>query len=422
MLNKFHLLTLICFSFITNFPTQIQAQNSITVANANELNEALSNVSDGDTILLRSAEYGSLSISNKNNSIGITLAADAGHTPRFTIVTFNNSSHWSIRGVEVRPTNASTAVNLNGSHLTFEDSFISFADNTNGWTENDWLSTAGNGISIGGSSLVVRNNQIKIVDHGISGSASHSLITGNTIDGFRGDGLRGLGEHTVWEYNTVKNCYNVDDNHDDGFQSWSVGSGGVGTGAVTGVTLRGNLIINYEDPNQIFRCTLQGIGLFDGMYVDWVIENNVIVTNHWHGITVLGADNVRIINNTVIDPNTTRPGPAWISIENHKNGTQPRNSVVRNNIATDFDNANSGVTEDNNLEISFADFNQHFIDATANNFQLKATSTAIDAGSTILAPTIDALGNVRPQGNGVDIGAYEFMSTDFIFFHHFESD
>ena len=381
---------------------------TVTVTNASELNTALSNISDGGTILLRSGDYGSLSITNKHNSIGITLIADSGHTPRFTTISFGNSSHWTVIGVHVRPITAKTAVNLGGAHLTFENSFISFAENAGGWNEFDWLSKTANGISIGGSNLVVRNNQIKLVDHGISGSAAHSLISGNTIDGFRGDGLRGLGDHTVWEYNTVKNCYAVDDNHDDGFQSWSIGPGGVGTGAVTGVILRGNTIINYENPNQPLRCTLQGIGLFDGMYVDWVIENNVVVADHWHGITVRGADNVEIVNNTVIDINTTTPGPAWISIDKHKNGTPPRNSVVRNNIATDFKNASSGVTEDHNIEVSFADFNTHFLDVTTNNFQLKSTSTAIDAGSSTLAPPTDALGKSRPQGNGIDIGAYEF--------------
>jgi hypothetical protein len=396
-----------------------RAQNSITVSNAGELTTALSNVADGDTILLRSSDYGSLSIANRQNSTGITLAADDGHIPKFTTITFNDSSHWTLRGVHVQPTSATEAVVLNGTHLTFEDSLISFADNATGWTASDWVSRTGIGVSIEGSHLTIRNNHMKIVDHGIHGGANDSLISGNTIDGFRGDGIRGLGDRNIWQYNTIKNCYAVDDNHDDGFQSWSVGPGGVGTGTVTDVILRGNTIINYEDPNQPFRCTLQGIGLFDGTFVNWVIENNVVIVDHWHGITVLGADNVTIINNTVIDPDTNDTGPAWISIEDHKDGTPPRNSVVRNNIATDYDNADSGVTGDHNMEIAFADFSTHFIDAAANNLQLKAMSAAIDAGSALLAPATDALEVPRPLGSGVDIGAYEF-SIGYVFTNSFE--
>lgn len=382
---------------------------AIVVSSADELNTALNNVSDGETILLRTANYGALSITNRRNQVDITLAADSGHTPRFTRVTISNSSHWIIRGVQIRPTAATAAaVSLAGTELTFENSSISFADHANGWTASDWVANTASGIAISGSHLSVVNNQITFVNHGISGDASHSLVSGNTIDSFRGDGMRGLGDHTVWEYNTVKNCYDVDDNHDDGFQSWSVGPGGVGTGTVTGVILRGNRIINYENPNQSFRCTLQGVGLFDGTFVDWVIENNVIITDHWHGITALGADNVKIINNTVINPVAASRGPPWIMIEAHKNGTLPVNSVVRNNIATDFDNASSGVTVDHNLEISSADFDQHFIDESSNNLQLKSGSSAIDAGSSLLAPMIDISGRIRPQGSAIDIGAYEY--------------
>ena len=66
---------------------------------------------------------------------------------------------------------------------------------------------------------------------------------------------------------------------------------------------------NYEDPNQPFRGTLQGLGCFDGFYIDWVIENNLVVTDHWHGISLCGAVNCRIVNNTVVDANDVSPGP-----------------------------------------------------------------------------------------------------------------
>jgi hypothetical protein len=100
-------------------------------------------------------------------------------------------------------------------------------------------------------------------------------------------------------------------------------------------------------------------------------------------------------------------------------GRKTDGSVVRNNIATDYDNADSGVTEDHNMEIAFADFSTHFIDAAANNLQLKATSAAIDAGSALLAPSTDALEVPRPLGSGVDIGAYEF-SIGYVFTNSFE--
>ena len=78
-------------------------------------------------------------------------------------------------------------------------------------------------------------------------------------------------------------------------------------------------------PQQPHRGALQGIGCFDGMFVDWIIENNVIIVDHYHGITLGGARGCRIVNNTVIDwtrwlracfPTTRaadcRPGPARV--------------------------------------------------------------------------------------------------------------
>ena len=68
-----------------------------------------------------------------------------------------------------------------------------------------------------------------------------------------------------------------------------MGPGGVGTGEVRDVVLRGNVIINNLNPDHPLHATLQGIGCFDGLFVNWVVENNVVITDHWHGISLYGA-------------------------------------------------------------------------------------------------------------------------------------
>jgi parallel beta-helix repeat protein len=221
--------------------------------------------------------------------------------------------------------------------------------------------------------------------------------------------LRGLGNYCTFQYNTVKNCYDVNGNHDDGFQSWSVGPNGVGSGQVVGLVLRGNTIINYEDPNQPHRGALQGIGCFDGTFVDWVVENNVIVTDHYHGITLLGARNCRVINNTVLDRNDGRPGPPWIRVNNHKKGMAPVDCVVRNNLATAFANAES-VLEESNLKIQ--DPAALFVDVERFDLHLLPDAAAVDAGSSVDAPELDRDRIARPQGDGIDIGAYEWHTDD----------
>ncbi|HSW56348.1 MAG TPA: choice-of-anchor Q domain-containing protein [Ignavibacteriaceae bacterium] len=408
------------YFFLAGFILLVNNQSAnateIIVSNSTELQNAINNVQDGDTITLLSGSYGNLTISGKNNSSFVTIRANTGATVVFTSINFNNCSYWELIGVEIKPRYTSgadgkNAVNLDGSYLTIKNCDINYSDDISGWTDSDWLARAGNGIVMDGENLNVFDNTITVVDHGIGCGASNSIVSGNLIVNFRGDGIRGLGDDVIYEYNIIKNSFDVDGNHDDGFQSWSVGPGGVGTGVVKNVVLRGNTIINYEDPNQPYRGSMQGVGLFDGMFENWLVENNLVITDHWHGISFYGAINCKIINNTVVDNNLTPSPDPWIMVNNHKNGTPSSGVTVRNNIATDY-SLTGGVTEDHNIEITMNQASTYFINPSGGtgNYHLISTSPAIDAGSNLLAPNIDKDGIARPQGTGFDIGCYEYTS------------
>lgn len=216
--------------------------------------------------------------------------------------------------------------------------------------------------------------------------------------------MRGLGNDMFFEYNLVKNLYVVNENHPDGFQSWSIND----DPPRERVVLRGNTFINYTDPNQPFRGSLQGIGCFDGPYIDWIVENNVVITDHWHGISLYGAINSRIVNNTAVDLNSVTPGPPWIGFFNHKDGTPSSNCILRNNMAQTFQ-ISAGVTADHNYKIpNYAAYADLFVDYVNLNLHLKAGAAPINAGSAELAPAIDIEGRTRPQGSAIDIGAYEY--------------
>ena len=371
----------------------------------------------GDTLYLLSGHHGSVIVEGINDGY-VTILPLPGHDPTFKKVTFNNAAKWKLYGVTISPATAPSysrstllVLNSNASEIIVDSCYAYSVEDNTTWSAGDWVSNACNGASVTGDNNILRNNHFLNVDHGIlvESAGEQNLIERNIIENFSGDGMRGIGNYNTFAYNTVKNCYDVDDNHDDGFQSYSRGPGNVvGTGTVYGIVLRGNTILNYEDPNQPMRGTLQGIGCFDGMFEDWVVENNVVITDHWHGITLLGARNCRIINNTVVDRNTTTPGPPWISIAAHKDGTLGTGNAIRNNLTTSMDNdAGIGTVEFNIIVSNYDDF---FVDYDHFDLRLKEGCPAIDTGTDTDAPLIDIKGNARPQGAGYDVGAYEYPS------------
>lgn len=190
--------------------------------------------------------------------------------------------------------------------------------------------------------------------------------------------------------------------------------------------------------NIVYNCT-EGIVLaseMGGLLEDIWIYNNLVYKNKFIGINVSsnGDDpNVRtkpikncyLINNTIYSN-----GVEWgggIAIGN----PDANNIIVRNNICSEnlsfqitYEGRNSdGLIFDHNLINGFREYPNEtrgtdyveadplFIDATNNNYNLSRNSPAIDKGSSILAPNIDILGNKRPNGLAIDIGAYEFYPS-----------
>lgn len=384
-----------------------------------ELKNPAAPIKSGDIIWLKDGYYGDLSISGIYNSGFITIAALKGHTPLFNSIHLQSGSKWVFSGLHVSPGYGSSnkvriLIKIEPSKkrgplydVIVEDCILSSAANVSEWTAEDWNRRVSNGIYAGGTRITLRRNQLTNINHGITVTASLSLIENNTIENFAGDGIRGLGDHGVYQYNLIKNCYDVNDNHDDGFQSWSRGPNGEsGLGTVTGIVLRGNTIINYEDPNQPHLGKLQGIGCFDGDYTGWVVENNVVVVDHWHGITLRGAHNCRIFNNTVVDRSDKGPGPPWIKIDRHKDGRPSTDCIVRNNLVSSL-HVPVGKRHGFDHNLIFTDPQSVFKDFSNFDFRLKQGSQAIDAGIREFAPDRDILGVPRPQGKAIDIGAYE---------------
>jgi parallel beta-helix repeat protein len=378
-------------------------------------------VKAGDTVWLRSGHHGAFAVTGGTYATPITIKAASGATPTLTRAAFTRTAGWVLDGVSISPSHATPPaargdmVRIDGasSKIAVRNCEIFSVPDASNWTADQWINAASSGVQVGGADVTVSRNRLRNVRFGISVGGDRALVERNEIVNFSADGLRGLGDDGVFEYNVVKNAYvgdsDGDDNHDDGFQSWSVGAdGAVGTGVVRGVVLRGNLFLNREDPNQKLTNSLQAIGCFDGFFEDWVVENNVVITDHWHGISLYGARNSRIVNNTVIDVNATSPGPPWIMVTDHKDTTPSENVIVRNNLATAYDVKGNGIVQDHNTTLKTADLARYFVDPARFDLHLLPDGPAVNAGIAESAPSIDRDGIPRPQGTAFDLGAYEW--------------
>ncbi len=388
-------------------------------------------VQPGDTVWLRSGYHGELVITGAYNLAPVTLAAQPGHTPRLGRIKITSAAHWVVQGVDVSSHHVNPPLNVDylvefvahnhhgpAEALTLRDSAVYTRDDVSGWDADDWINLSNSGVRLGADDSVISGNVLRNLRFGISAGATGVQVAGNLIDGISADGIRGLGNDSVYEYNRVQNMYvsssQGDGNHDDGFQSWSVGDGGVGTGQVSNVVLRGNLFINFTDPANPLNAPMQGIGCFDGQFVNWTVENNVVITNHWHGISFYGMHDSRIVNNSVIDIQPGAPGPAWIRV-NPYNGIDSNNVLLRNNLAQSFVVSGSNIQQDHNLNIN--DPGALFVQPPLD-LRLRGDAAAVDAGLADQAPDVDMLGVSRPQGPAHDVGAHEFV--DRIFYDAFD--
>ena len=203
--------------------------------------------------------------------------------------------------------------------------------------------------------------------------------------------------------------------------------GGITEGALTSnIHIFGNYMENIE--SSTIYVMAEGVGNVDGVY----IYNNVVNGADNSGIAVYdhpaGAEqralceaaglppcgqirNIQIVNNTVVDANRHL---WWANIHiNHPDVT----GVIRNNLSIGGDDrpirvkgGTTGMLLDNNLcDIDDSRCTIVADPLVTENFKPLPGSPLIDAGVPDGAPAVDFDGTARPQGNALDIGAYEYV-------------
>lgn len=189
-------------------------------------------------------------------------------------------------------------------------------------------------------------------------------------------------------------------------------------GFANNIHIYGNIV--YNDPSSAIMVSSEGVGDVDGVYIynNVVVgagQNGIGVYDHPRGRGISTVKNIAIFNNTVVDGG--RDGSGWGNIGT--NHPEAENMLIRNNVTwggNGFDIKGEGdtIVEDNLCRESFCEVrsNPQFINPTFDlataDYRLQADSPAIDAGSSVDAPAFDFDGRARPQGSGIDLGAYEY--------------
>jgi parallel beta-helix repeat protein len=375
-------------------------------------------VDPGDTVLVHDGNYKGFQLSRSGtqsspvvflangSNVVINTSASSGDG-----ITLQNVDYVTIEGFKIQ----GSTVNCIASHnatptspmvgLTIRNNTCTGAGN-----EGFYLSEV--------SGSLIEDNTLS--GNGASGSSrSHGLYLANAGS-----------DNTVIRGNIIFNNTNSESNGIHANGDLSVG----GDGLITGVTIEQNIIYGNGQ---------NGINL-DGVQ-NSTFRNNVVYGNVRHALRAFkidgaqGPKNLVIYNNTFLTPST---GGWAIKFSEDQGGhvvfnnilltdSSSTGSIVINN-ANFFSSNNIVVNKfSNNGETSTVTLSQWqalgydansftstssalFVNTSQNNYQLVGTAPAIDAGLSSFqgtaAPIVDLINAARPQGNGYDIGAYEFGS------------
>ncbi len=332
----------------------------------------------GSHIILMNGEYGNVTwrgIAPKTQVLIVPETPGGVHMERLIL---RQTRNLYIKGLSVWPNSAVkkagvlVATTDHSANITFEGFDVrgrkDAPDSYYDWSAKDWLYTwRNNGFVVKGDNITLRDNTITAVAFGIQTKGRGARVINNKVLGFSGDAMRGLGDDSLFRGNYVQDCIDVDANHDDGFQSWSPKKKGRFS-AVRNLILEENVIVEWAGSDaHPLHGRLQGIGLFDGIYDGFKIRNNLVVVDHYHGITMFGGRNSEISNNTVVRLNGMREGRPWIHLRKHRNGLETENVLVQDNLAMSYKNVPQALRHNAVVTVPM----RIFKDPQAEDFRLR---------------------------------------------------
>lgn len=374
------------------------------------LQHAADVVTAGDSVTVRAGRYSGFHLETSGTSSSpITFTAEPGVI------------------IDHRNTTTPDGINLEGADYVTVEKFR---------IENSAGTITRAGIrSVINTNAVIRNNVADgMGTWGIfTGFSENVLIEGNETS-------HSVKEHGIYVSNSADNPVIRGNrswgNHDNGIHmNGDVSQGG--DGVITGALVENNVI--YDNG------TGGGSGINCDGVSNSVIRNNLLYNNHASGISLYQIDggspsqNNLVINNTVVVASDAR----WcLNVRDGSSGNKVFNNIFynlgsyRGAMSVEADSLGGFVsdynavidrftTDDGDSVKTLAQWRtqtgqdahsfvatpaQLFADVANANYHLSASSPAINAGTATNASTADRDGVARPQGGGVDIGAFEYVN------------
>lgn len=363
-----------------------------TVSTAAALVATAKRAGAGDTILLAPGNYGDVILHAIRPGGTVTIkSADANNDAVFGQISVNASSNLVFEDIDVRRTlragepEWARAVSVGGSNnISFVG--VDFSGSTNGNRNDD-----GNGLVVTSSSRIsVLDSTFQQFNNAVVlGRLDDVIFAGNTIrdvrEGVNMSQIRG----GLFERNYVTEV--IPDmskgDHPDAFQLHAAGAAGVSSDIV----FRSNVIITNAQGIFINNHKL-GQGLFQS---NIVIENNYYEGNQRNAISVNGADNVVVTNNSL------RAGAAGVYAPAIVVGGSTDVMVTKNIVPLTVQRAD-GMGRN----VTWADNIDTWDPQRRTGVSIDSVFAAPLASGEINFASLDARG-----ANGVDVNGYGFRAV-----------
>lgn len=307
----------------------------------------------GDTVRLRSGRHGRVTlqpyqangvpINDFEGMKTITIEADGNHIPTMDSLAGISVKSWLFRGIVFVTSKDTIKAGIiarinDSSDVTIEDCTVIPSEDINSWEMEDWVSkTPSYGMWLKGTNITARRNQIYGVVNGCGISGEKFNFQNNLIEGFMNDGMNVSSSETLVDDNRIVDQFEgPDDNHHDGIQVFEL------TGKpMKNLKIRRNYIARSTGKYKRIPLVsivsdydvLQGISLFDGDWSDVEIEDNVVVCTAYNAITLSGAKNSVIRNNTVFSQSNIN---SWICVRDRRDGNPSNGILCEKNLAPSY--------------------------------------------------------------------------------------